>query len=263
MAPCQSFVFYNNKGGVGKTFLAFNFAVEMCMRRPEKRVLIIDMDAQCNASALCLGGGQHGQQLVGELISNGKTIKQLLMRRMAGQMMEARILNFITNVKERRYWNPANGKLEDYVPSNLELVCGSVDLDIFASRLEEKANMSSMFGKETPFRDIYALLYDAVRELGDEYIVVMDTNPSFGISTRLALIACDELMVPTTIDEFSGGGVRNLIVQLGGKTNESAVNDPLTQIVSFNEMMRQKQAKEKLDAALSGMTIGKEMKQDS
>jgi cellulose biosynthesis protein BcsQ len=47
--PVKLLVFFNNKGGVGKTTLACNVVSFMNMHR-NKRVLLIDADPQCNAT---------------------------------------------------------------------------------------------------------------------------------------------------------------------------------------------------------------------
>ena len=41
----------NNKGGVGKTTVAVNLA--HALTRRGQRVLVIDMDSQCNATSIC------------------------------------------------------------------------------------------------------------------------------------------------------------------------------------------------------------------
>lgn len=64
MSPYKTVCFYNNKGGVGKTTLAFNYAVEMAMRLPDKKILVVDVDCQINSTCLCLGGGTRGNNCV-------------------------------------------------------------------------------------------------------------------------------------------------------------------------------------------------------
>lgn len=60
MAPSKTLCFYNNKGGVGKTTLAYNYAIELAMRQPHKKILMVDMDCQINTTCFCLGGGTRG-----------------------------------------------------------------------------------------------------------------------------------------------------------------------------------------------------------
>src|SRR4051812_41188442 len=52
----QSIAFFNHKGGVGKTTMLFNTAIEL--GRIGKRVLMIDYDAQANLSAVSLSDEQ-------------------------------------------------------------------------------------------------------------------------------------------------------------------------------------------------------------
>lgn len=49
----QSVVFFNNKGGVGKTTLACNVAAQFAVSRG-LRVLLVDCDPQCNSTQLVL-----------------------------------------------------------------------------------------------------------------------------------------------------------------------------------------------------------------
>jgi MinD-like ATPase involved in chromosome partitioning or flagellar assembly len=56
MAPTHSIAFCNNRGGVGKTFMAFQTACEAARSRPDKRVLVIDFSLYSDQTALLLGG---------------------------------------------------------------------------------------------------------------------------------------------------------------------------------------------------------------
>src|SRR4051812_28685066 len=52
----RSIAFFNHKGGVGKTTMLFNTAIEL--GRLGKRVLMVDYDAQANLSAVSLGDAE-------------------------------------------------------------------------------------------------------------------------------------------------------------------------------------------------------------
>jgi len=125
-----------------------------------------------------------------------------------------------------------------HVPENLYLVCGALDLDMFTSSLEGQAQRSPDELFPTPFYNIYNSLRALVGALNSDWIVVMDTNPSFSLTTRLALIACEELIIPSTIDEFAGGGLRSLLLQLGLLETGGG-------LVSFAKMVHYKQDHEK------------------
>jgi len=57
----------NNKGGVGKTTLSCNLAVALSMRK--KRVLVIDVDSQCNATGILLPPNTVARNTLYELLS--------------------------------------------------------------------------------------------------------------------------------------------------------------------------------------------------
>jgi cellulose biosynthesis protein BcsQ len=48
----QTIAYFNHKGGVGKTTMLFNAAIEM--NRLGMRVLMVDLDAQANLTAISL-----------------------------------------------------------------------------------------------------------------------------------------------------------------------------------------------------------------
>ena len=56
MAPTHTVCFCNNRGGVGKTFMAFQTACEAARARPDKKVLVLDFSLYSDQSALLCGG---------------------------------------------------------------------------------------------------------------------------------------------------------------------------------------------------------------
>src|SRR6266581_3388502 len=50
------YAFWNNKGGTGKTSLAFQSIVRYAEKHPTKRILAVDICPQANLSELMLGG---------------------------------------------------------------------------------------------------------------------------------------------------------------------------------------------------------------
>lgn len=56
MPPTHSVCFCNNRGGVGKTFMAFQTACEAARAKPDKKVLVLDFSLYSDITALLLGG---------------------------------------------------------------------------------------------------------------------------------------------------------------------------------------------------------------
>jgi len=50
----EKYAFWNNKGGTGKTSLAFQVICSYAMSHPDKKVLAIDVCPQANLSELLL-----------------------------------------------------------------------------------------------------------------------------------------------------------------------------------------------------------------
>jgi chromosome partitioning protein len=64
---------WNNKGGVGKTFLSFVLATEIARERGIP-VVLVDMCPQANLSEIVLGGNGSGSKKLDALISKRETI---------------------------------------------------------------------------------------------------------------------------------------------------------------------------------------------
>src|SRR6202047_4145416 len=55
------YALWNNKGGVGKSYLTFQVACEYARTHPNENVLVIDMCPQANSSSMLLGGMIDGE----------------------------------------------------------------------------------------------------------------------------------------------------------------------------------------------------------
>jgi len=56
------YAIWNNKGGVGKSYLTFQIASEYAKTHPTQKVLVIDLCPQANASSMLLGGIVKGEE---------------------------------------------------------------------------------------------------------------------------------------------------------------------------------------------------------
>src|SRR6202035_519673 len=66
------YALWNNKGGVGKSYLTFQIACEYARTHPDQKVLVIDLCPQANASSMLLGGIIHGEQRLDEFASQAR-----------------------------------------------------------------------------------------------------------------------------------------------------------------------------------------------
>ena len=70
------YAIWNNKGGVGKSYLTFQIASEYARTHPDEKILVIDLCPQANASGMLLGGMEAGERALDSLSSQAprKTI---------------------------------------------------------------------------------------------------------------------------------------------------------------------------------------------
>ncbi|HEE3314203.1 ParA family protein, partial [Klebsiella pneumoniae] len=70
----KKYLIWNNKGGVGKTFLTYNLAVEYAIAHSDEDVVVIDACPQSNVSEIILGGNGVGEENLNNLRDRNTTI---------------------------------------------------------------------------------------------------------------------------------------------------------------------------------------------
>ena len=66
------YAIWNNKGGVGKSYLTFQIASEYAKTHPNQKVLVIDLCPQANASSMLLGGIVKGEERLVQFASSSR-----------------------------------------------------------------------------------------------------------------------------------------------------------------------------------------------
>ena len=166
----------NFKGGVGKTVTAVNLAA--ILARDGKRVLLIDADAQHNASDFFCPDWE-GQTLTDVLTGKADP--------------------YLENILAETAWE------------NLSLLCADMGL----LRLDLAAMLSGAeYVDGGPEKSLFDLL-QAAKEDGFAHAII-DCPPSFTASSVAALINADEVILPVKADAFSRQGALEMIYQAKG-----------------------------------------------
>jgi cellulose biosynthesis protein BcsQ len=204
------YAIWNNKGGVGKSYLTFQLASEYARKNRNKKVLVIDLCPQANSSSMLLGGMIDGENRLNEIHSaqNKKSIAGYINERIRSPYVSPSSgAGYITQVSQ----------LNHEIPDNLYLIVGDEALEMQSSRV---AGATSP-GPEDAWRIVHLWITDLINDItqswGDQdSCVFIDCNPSFSIYTELALTASDRLLIPFSADGSSKRAVKALLSLIYG-----------------------------------------------
>jgi cellulose biosynthesis protein BcsQ len=206
-----SYAFWNNKGGVGKSFLCFISACEYAYRHPETDVYVIDLCPQANLSETLLAGHLSRANIISKLTNQTPraTVAGYLEARLSSPFRRlADITPYITTPRET---NSA-------IPANLKLICGDNLLEIISEAIRQTSQLSIPVDAWKQVLSWIKDLTNQLRELSGsrDTMFVIDCNPSFAVYTQLALVAADFVVVPFTGDDSSRRAVENVVALLYG-----------------------------------------------
>ena len=174
----------NMKGGVGKSTLAVNLAWHFAAyKKWAKRVLLVDLDPQFNASQYLLGVSDYAAILKSKLPTIWDVFEQGS-RTPSGPAT-------LSNPREaiRKHKQIVGGGTIDLIPSRLEL----------------------SFSLKNPGRkDLH--LSRLIREVEDEYdLILIDCAPTESVLTMAAYLSSDWLLVPVKPEYLSTIGLPLLV----------------------------------------------------
>ena len=180
---------FNNKGGVGKTTYMYHIA--HVLAKKGKRILLVDLDSQCNLSAYCLSFSK----LESEWNIDGSSIWNI-------------VLPVATGMGDFKRCNPI--QFSKYY-KNIFLVPGDIAFSNFEDQLGDTWTRARG-GDERSIRvqtAIYRYIKWAISEFNID-ITMLDLGPNLGSINRCALASSDFFIVPMAPDLFSIRGSENL-----------------------------------------------------
>lgn len=197
------YAFWNNKGGTGKTSLAFQSIALYAEKHPEERILAIDLCPQANLSELMLGG------------LNGRGSDKLLARE--GLVPRCSIGGYFQLRLPSPYQVP-NFQPQDYItkpvefneaiPENIDLVCGDPILELQSNAVNTLAN--TQIPTTNPWIAVVDWLRDFIEKVNGEYdTIFIDCNPSFSFYTQIGIAACNRIILPVMADDSSRRAIQN------------------------------------------------------
>lgn len=183
----RSLAFLNMKGGVGKTTMAVNIAYSLSMKR-KKRVLIIDLDPQYNATQYLVDIIKHPQYVNGDkptvfdiMSVRGFTYDSIINGAKKRQARKSVPLNEVA----KTLWSGERNSRLDLIPGTIHLI----NLEMAGRGVEHR-------------------LQNFVQKIKKAYdYILVDCPPTFSIFLLSGILACDFYLVPVKPDPLSVLGV--------------------------------------------------------
>jgi chromosome partitioning protein len=200
---------WNNKGGVGKSFLSFVLATEIAHDR-NIPVVLVDMCPQANLSEIVLGGNGIGSDRLDKFIKDRKTIGGYFDSRInSPHSKTGKELDFLLDAR----------LINENLPKGIYLIAGDPSLELQAQVINQ---ISSQTLPVDSWKNVHKWVADLVDEcskkLGPETMVFVDCNPSFSAYTELSMVSSDALIVPCSSDGSSARAIDNVGSLLYGIT---------------------------------------------
>jgi chromosome partitioning protein len=163
---------YHNKGGVGKTTASINLAA--ALRRMNYRVLLIDLDAQANAT--------FATGLVKFQFDEDDNLRD----RNISHLLESSDFNFIPEiVRQSEHFNEPEIAV---IPAHVNLIEKQDKLNKFATTRTRLSNKLKLVEDDYDF-------------------VIIDAPPSRDVYAQVALSTADYLIIPSDLRPFANQGI--------------------------------------------------------
>lgn len=213
------YAFWNNKGGTGKTSLAFQTICRYAELHPDQKILAIDLCPQANLSELMLGGmegnGSDNLNLLYE--KNGRVSIGGYFQNRLPTPFNAPEIDVNHYISYPHDFNP-------HIPENVDLLAGDRIVELQANAI------ASLSNTQIPGIDTWIKVIDWLKDFIDAtnntyQTIFLDTNPSFSMYTQIALSTAERLLLPVMADDSSRRAVRNAFSLVHGYQLPAAIYD--------------------------------------
>lgn len=214
MSLIHSYAIWNNKGGVGKSTITFHLAMRYAELHPDINVLVIDLCPQANSSMMLLGGGSSGEDQIIDFCSTA-TPKSVV-----GYLSTVISNGRGASLPPQDEFVIKVSSYNTNAPENIFLLCGDGNLEPMAPAINETAEAKALTPSANPWKWTQEIIKNFISHVtsSDEknWIVFVDTNPSFSIYTQLAVSGSERLIVPINADDSSKTATSAMVALLHG-----------------------------------------------
>ena len=211
----KSIAFFNNKGGVGKSTLAFHTGCALA--EMGYSILLMDLDPQSNLTLF----GVSPSELESiwkdeEPFVDDYAAASIDSERLASLVSQPRSVHFLLKPTEDGVSDPPHYSPPRRLGSNLDLIPGRLSLHMYEDKISGRWS-DAYRGDPLALRTI-----SKIRRLCEEFgstkpydYVLVDTSPSLGVLNKVIISTADGIVVPCGPDLFSLFGIRNIGRALG------------------------------------------------
>lgn len=202
---------FNNKGGVGKTTLAFHLS--HILSEMGHKVLMIDLDPQCNLTICSIQEESLHQiwEKEDEYIDDYQNAKRKPENNYEELIKAPRTIHFLLKPSEDGLSELETLPPPIHIKNNLSLIPGRLTIHQYESKIAERWSGAYM-GDPLSIRTI-----TKIRNLAETYcnnygydFAIIDTSPSLGILNKVIISTVDGFLIPALPDMFSQYGIRNI-----------------------------------------------------
>ncbi|GCF90751.1 ParA family protein [Shewanella sp. M-Br] len=222
----KTILFFNNKGGVGKTTLACNLVSYMNIHMG-KRILLVDADPQCNTTQMILGD-DICEDIYFNKSSDYDTLYSALKPLENGEPQ--------INAKITPVLGTTNNFQTDIIPGHPNM---SIIEDILSNAWGDLRSRSIGGLRITNW------CHHLTKEFEDRYdYIVFDVGPSLGALNRSIILESDFIITPFGCDIFSLLGIKNISGWIGNwnriytKTIDDMIDEGKKEILDGFEIIQ-------------------------
>jgi len=184
-----SICLFNHKGGVSKTTTTFNLGWSLAERG--HRVLMVDLDSQCNLTGLVLGYRAINDEQMGAFYQSRQNLT-----------MKPVVDALVSGVAPTDFMRADAGQLLDTENQNLLLLPGHLD----TAELDAQISVSLKIASGVPVtRNIPGHLPAILHQIAQQHnvdVLLYDLSPNVGGLNEVILMSSDFFIVPTSPDYF-------------------------------------------------------------
>jgi len=185
----KSICLFNHKGGVSKTTTSFNLGWSLA--ELGKKVLVIDLDSQCNLTGLVMNYKAVDDEKMDIFYSSRQNLT-----------MKPIVKALIDGISAEDYIKTETGNLLETTHQNLSLLPGHLDIADLDAQISLSLKIASGVPATRNIPGNLPKIFQAIARKENIDYLIYDLSPNVGGLNEVILMSSDYFIVPTSPDYF-------------------------------------------------------------